>query len=179
MNTLRNTLENWIQYRWVQHTTFWLTIFLIAPITSEGTEGMRNALIFRGVGMPIKILATYTLVYFQLPLVTNQRKYLLFFLSLCLSVVFFTLLYRVCNVHIAERLTNPSGERESVFTMVEQLDVTILWYVFRTYGTAFLFLFVKMFKDQNARKQKIEALEKEKAITELQFLRAQVHPHFL
>ncbi len=88
-------------------------------------------------------------------------------------------MYRFNNIHIAERLSDPEGIRESLGQIIGEFEFTVLGYFDRVYGIAFLFLFIKMIRDRGVEKQKIEMLKQEKANAELNFLKAQIHPHFL
>lgn len=145
------------------HTIFWLAVLLIAPLSSnENVVALKEAFVFRLVGLPVKILATYFLVYYQIPKLLIPKKYLRFASSLVLSVIVFCILYRIMNVHIAERLMTPNAERESIFEIVIQLETTILWYVGRVYLFSFVFLFFKMFRDSTLEKRKIQDLERKK-----------------
>ncbi|MGB3589425.1 MAG: histidine kinase, partial [Tunicatimonas sp.] len=146
--------------------------------STEGTS-MPEAFVFRAVGMPVKIMATYLLVYFQIPLLLQKKKYIQFILSLVVSILFFTILYRFNNIHIAERLSDPEGIRESLGQIIWEFEFTVLGYFDRVYGVVFLFLFIKMIRDRGIEKQRIEMLKQEKANAELNFLKAQIHPHFL
>ncbi|MEL6942876.1 MAG: sensor histidine kinase, partial [Bacteroidota bacterium] len=82
------------------------------------------------------------------------------------------------NVYIAEHLIGVS-DYEPIFEIATDLKWTVLAYFNKAYGFTFLFLILKVIKDQAVKQRQIERLEKEKATAELNFLKAQIHPHFL
>lgn len=169
-----------LQNRWLTHFLFWVGFLLIAPITStQSIAETGEAFVYRAVGMPVKIVATYLLIYFQIPRLLQKKKYIQFAVSLVISILLFTMLARIINIHIAERLTDPQMPRESLGQIIRQFEYTVLGYLGRVYAVSFPFLFVKMIKDRGVEKQKIERLKQEKATAELSFLKAQIHPHFL
>lgn len=162
------------------HLAFWLFVWLIAPLTSEGElTQVWDAMLFRGVGMPVKIVATYLLVYYQFPRFLYTKKYLHFAASFLLSAWIFAVIYRYNNVHIAEVLAGVDQPRESFWEIVQDFQFTFFGYFFRVYLFSALFLMIKMTRDRSRELQKIEALQKDKVVAELNFLKAQIHPHFL
>lgn len=168
------------QNRALTHTLFWLTLFFIAPITSDGSiKNTWEAFIFRGVALPMKIIPTYFLVYYLIPRFFQKKKYILFSIYFAISAVFFTIIYRFNNIHIAETLAGLDEPKESLLQIIYELKFTMSTYFLRTYFYAALFMSLKAFKDGEIKKRQIVALEKEKAKTELNFLKAQIHPHFL
>ena len=179
MKQENHIVDQVFQHRWLPHFLFWIGFLTIAPITSAEGTSIPEAFVFRGVGIPVKMMATYLLVYFQIPHLLQKRKYIQFILSLVVSILFFTILYRFNNIHIAERLSDPEGIRESLGQIIGEFEFTVLGYFDRVYGISFLFLFIKMIRDRGVEKQKIEMLKQEKANAELNFLKAQIHPHFL
>ncbi len=180
MEEENHIVDRILQNRWLTHSLFWASWLLIAPLTSnENISEIRGMFIYRAVGIPTKMMATYLLVYVQIPQLLQKKKYIQFILSLVVSILFFTILYRFNNIHIAERLSDPEEIRESLGQIIWEFEFTVLGYFDRVYGIAFLFLFIKMIKDRGVEKQKVEMLKQEKANAELNFLKAQIHPHFL
>ena len=180
MKKVDHFVDRIYEHSWLLHLLFWAGFLLIAPLTStQSIAETGEAFVFRAIGMPVKMMATYLLVYSQIPLLLQKRKYIRFAVSLVVSILVFTVLARFINIHVAERLTDPQGPRESLEQIIREFEYTVLGYFGRVYAVAFLFLFVKMIKDRGVEKQKIERLKQEKATAELRFLKAQIHPHFL
>ena len=173
-------LDRILQNRVLTHFLFWLLVWIIAPISSDQSiTETREALIFRGIGMPIKMAAAYFLAYYQIPRLLQEKKYIQFALSFLLSTVLLTFVYRINNVYIAETLAGSPHPKESIPRMISEFEYTVLSYFPRVYFFAFIFLFIKTVKNRAAVKHRMEILQREKATAELNFLKAQIHPHFL
>lgn len=173
-------IDRILQNRVLSHSLFWLGVLLIAPIYSEPSgDKMLYSYIYRAVGMPVKILATYVLVYIQIPRYLQKGKYLQFILSFLLSLYVFTVMYRINNVYVAEPLGGEVVYQESLREIMGNVTDTVAGYLIPTYFFSFVFLFAKLVKNQAEEKQKVEQLQKEKAVSELNFLKSQIHPHFL
>ena len=169
-----------IQNRALTHVLFWLFVWFIAPITSsESVQDLKEAFLFRGVAMPMKIIPTYFLVYYLNPYFLRRKKYLQYVLYFILSTLVFTIIYRFNNVHIAETLAGSSQPKESLGQIIRQAHFTFPSYLPRVYLFTIVFLFLKNYKSNELKNYQIISLEKEKARTELNFLKAQIHPHFL
>ncbi|MEL6943246.1 MAG: hypothetical protein AAFO82_11310, partial [Bacteroidota bacterium] len=95
-----NLLDRLLQNRILRHSLFWLAMLLIAPLTSEGGfEDMKQAFLFRVIGLPIKIAATYFLIYYLIPNFFQKKRYSLFLLGFLLATYAFTVIYRINNVY--------------------------------------------------------------------------------
>ncbi|OJJ18091.1 hypothetical protein BKI52_27950 [marine bacterium AO1-C] len=125
------------------------------------------------------MLAAYTLNYFQVPQLLLKRKYLLFVLSFGVSVYLFSAFARYCVVHLAEPLIRKDFSRESIREILSDGGYLFTVYFPAVYTVVFIMLIIKIFKERFEQKHEIEVLQKEKVHHELQFLKAQIHPHFL
>ncbi|WP_109298844.1 sensor histidine kinase [Aquimarina sp. AU474] len=175
-----NFLDRVSQNRTLTHILFWVIVVLIAPITSDDTiTEIREAFIFRIVALPIKMIATYFFIYYQIPKFWQRKKYFKFTFSFILTAVVFSILYRINNIYVAETLAGSTAPKESIGQIIYEFEYTFFGYFFRVYYYTILFIIVKTFKDHSVKKRQIEILEKEKTVTELNYLKAQIHPHFL
>ena len=173
-------LDRIFQRRWLLHALFWAYILFSAPFFSEFNSQERwESLIYRGVGLPLKMIATYLFVYYQIPKLLQKKKYFQFLLSMVVTICLFSFIYRINNIYIAETLAGATNPKEPIGQILSEYKFTIYAYIWRVYYTALLFLLLKMVKDWALNRQKIETLQKEKAQAELNFLKAQLHPHFL
>ncbi|MEM8527793.1 MAG: sensor histidine kinase [Bacteroidota bacterium] len=174
-----NILDRLIQNRILRHVLFWFIVLMIAPLTSEGGfEDMKTAFVFRAVGLPTKIAATYFIVYYLIPNFFQKKRYSLAILWFFVATYVFTVIYRINNVYIAESIVGYT-DKESISEILTSFNYTVLGYFYRTYAFTWIFLVLKVIKDQAVKQRAIERLEKEKATAELNFLKAQIHPHFL
>lgn len=173
-------LDKILQNRILSHSLFWLAIFLLAPFTSsERIKDVGEAYLFRGVAMPMKIIPTYFLVYYLIPIFYRKKKYIQFLVLFILSAFVFTVIYRFNNIHIAETLAGVNAPKESLWEIITQYEFTISAYFFRIYVFTIIFMIAKAIKDREVKSRQIEVLQKEKTEAELNFLKAQIHPHFL
>lgn len=173
-------LDRVLQNRVLTHVLFWLLVWIIAPISSDQsiTEA-GEAFLFRGVALPTKMAAAYLLAYYQIPKFLQRKKYIQFVLSFMAGTVVLTYVYRINNVYIAESLAGLPVPKESLPLMISQFGYTVGSYFPRLYFFAFIFVFIKTVKNRAAVRRQMEVLQKEKATAELNFLKAQIHPHFL
>lgn len=173
-------LDRLLQNRIALHIFFWLFVLLLAPLIADTSIiEVWQSLVYRGVGLPIKIIATYFLAYYLIPNYFQKEKYFQFIIYLLVSSMICCVIYRFNNVHIAETIAGYDGYKESLWKIIRDYDVTILGYIGRVYSVTIPFIFIKMLKSRGTDKRKVERLEKEKIDAELNFLKAQIHPHFL
>lgn len=173
-------LENIMENRVLVHMLFWLGVILYPPLFSDFfDQSTWEAFIYRSVNMPIKIIATYLLVYYQIPTYFRKGRYGQFIITFVVIAWIMCVLYRINNIYIAETLAGSTDEKESIFTIFLEFRFTIYIYFLRVYHIAILFLFLKVIKDWSNYRHLAEELKKEKATAELNFLKAQLHPHFL
>ena len=90
------------------------------------------------------------------------------------------MLSRLEVIHVEEplygRKPNPNETYTEILTDILKLAYV---YFFRIFSVAFVFMFLKLLKDQLVTQKRTLLLEKEKAETELKLLKTQLNPHFL
>lgn len=160
---------------WGWHALFWSGYLLIKIFVVEFfREDMTTVFYIELIRLPLKMLLVYLLIYYLIPKFLLHKEYLTFMVWLVLLVVFAAFARRVMDIYI----TYPIG---MLYT-----DRAIFW----DYGTAFrnlvfiypvvglgtaIYLMSHWIRDYHLRTQ----LQQEKLRAELQYLKAQVHPHFL
>lgn len=166
--------------RWLSHTLFWLFFVLIQSIGIESKSNDNGQLLRNFIKLFPKILATYTLIYFQIPKLLYKKKYILFTISLFVFTYFFTVIARIFVVYIVEGIFREGTFNQEpiieIITDVKALyERSYLW----IYFPAFIMLVIKLINETFERKKHVEQLEKEKFSAELSYFKAQIHPHFL
>lgn len=173
-------LDRILQNRVLSHVLFWcsfLFIFTILGVLDSGTF-KPNALTNLAM-LPSQIAAAYLLNYYQWPKLLFKRKYMLFLLSLLLSVYFLSAFARFNVVHIVEPFFRENFEQETIQEILSDFVYIFSVYCPAVYTYALIMLAVKAIKTRFEEKHQIELLQKEKATNELRFLKAQIQPHFL
>jgi hypothetical protein len=165
------------------HILFWVTALLLQLSSSSYHNGdvvpFTNNIIGDGINLVSQIPAAYILAYVIAPLFYRQ-KYLQAFISFLLSAYVICALSRFEVIYFQEPFfgtaKNPSETPVEILTDLPKLIYT---YFFRLFSVAFVFMFLKLLKDQLAIQKHTLSLEKEKAETELRLLKTQLNPHFL
>jgi len=119
MNAIKSSLDELFQKRWVTHALFWIgfgALFILLGVLNTGT--IKQHLFNYTVLLPAQMLATYCLVYYQIPKLLFKKKYLLFMLSLVASIYFFAALARWSIVYIAEPFLRVDYEQETLFEIL-------------------------------------------------------------
>ena len=159
------------------HIFFWVTVFLVFIIF----YGQKKATYFTVfyqliITMPVYISTTYFTIYFIIPRYLSRRQYLksiIYFIYTSLAAIFLELIIIIYGMIIVvwnkgafwERIRPSYVDAYSliagihfVIILASAIKVLKLWY-----------------ESQNRYKE----LERKKIEAELQFLKAQMHPHFL
>ena len=162
------------------HTIFWIVYLVISTTLATMNSGrFSEELIKYLVLLPVQLIASYVLIYFQVPKLSMKKKYLFFFLSLIVFGYIFSAMARFSMVHIAEPLFRKDFVQESLLEILSDVYYLLAVYFPSVYGVAFILLMIHTLKKRSDAQQQIEILKKEKATNELKFLRAQIQPHFL
>ncbi len=124
--------------------------------------------------------ASYFLAYYQIPKYIYKKKYRQFALSFLISIYVFTVSARMLTVYVAEPLLGTDRPLPGMWAVIiVSIDRLIQNYFFTIALGASMMATVKILKSHLEERQKAEQLEKEKHKAELNFLKAQIHPHFL
>lgn len=166
--------------RLLYHLAFWIcTILLLAYHGSLLGSSFQENLINMLSLLPMQMIAAYSLIYFLLSRYLYQGKYLLFLLGLLISAYALSVLARLSIIHIAEPLIGFDGYDESIWEVISDPIYLIKVYMVSVYLPAALLLILKMMKERFQQENKLVKLEREKSVAELNFLKAQMNPHFL
>jgi hypothetical protein len=172
------------KHRVASHLLFWLALLLVQLSSSSYYNSevvpFRNNLIGDGTNLLAQILSAYFLAYFIVPRFVYKQKYLAAIIYFMLGAYVICLLSRIEVIHFEEplygRKPNPRETYTEIFTDVLKL---VYVYFFRIFSVAFIFMFLKLLKDQLVIQKLTLLLEKDKAEAELKLLKTQLNPHFL
>ena len=173
-------LDSILQNRVLSHVLFWSAFLIMFTMIGALNAGSIKPIAFNSLAMlPSQVVAAYLLNYYQIPKLLYKKKYLLFFLSLLLSIYILSAVARFNIVHIVEPLVRKDFEQETVQEIFSDFLYLFSVYFPAVYTYALIMLAVKAVKGRFEEKHQIEILKKEKATNELKFLKAQIQPHFL
>ena len=176
----KNFIDWVIQNRIVSHFIFWFLLVISLPVLAALNDGsVKKTLISSLSFLPAQLLASYFLVYYQVPKLLFKKKYLKFGCSFLISVYVFLVFSRFSGLYLSEIFTPEYFEEESLLEIVKDPFHLAVVYFPSVYVFVFLMFMTKAFKDRFEERHQLEVLQKEKANTELKFLKAQTNPHFL
>ncbi|MCU4177074.1 sensor histidine kinase [Carboxylicivirga sp. N1Y90] len=157
--------------RLLWHVLFWVFVYLFYVITyGEYQDNYRGELITNLLLLPLRMLGVYSLIYYLLPQFLLKKRYFAFF-GLCAihALVYGWLIWSsIYFIEIAPSTTQPLLD-------LGQLLTTILV----NYIIATMAVIIKLFKTWYIDQSKKQQLLNEKHQAELNFLKTQIHPHFL
>lgn len=129
--------------------------------------------------LPPQIIATYLLLYYQLPQQIYKGKYIAFILLLVVNMYFNTALARWIKIYVYEPIMNQNLAQDSIWSILTEVYPLLGQYLLWVAIPSALAVILKLLKTHFAEMGRYEQLQKEKAAAELNFLQAQLHPHFL
>lgn len=172
---MENKLPIFFRYRVLWHILFWVSVYLMYVITFGGYMGnYYEEIINNLVLMPARIVFTYILIYWILPLAIQQKKFLLFTFLAIIHLIIFAI-----AIWLTLRLSNlfPEMHDYSKLAIIYPVKVlnTLMWNSVIPIFAVTVVIFKKWYIDEVQKKK----LTKEKLEAELGFLKSQIHPHFL
>lgn len=173
-------LDRILQNRLLSHILFWTILVMTTTFLTSLNLGLfRHHLINNLALLPMQLAAAYFLSYYQLPKQILTKKYGAFVLSLLGSAFVFSVIARLLIIYIAEPFIRDEFEQETVLEVLSDPYYLITVYVPAVYSFPLVLFVIKIIKGRQKEKHQLNVLQKEKATTELNFLKAQIHPHFL
>ena len=169
-----------LKSRLLTHLLFWgAVVFLLAYHGSFfGGDFWENSLYMLSI-LPIQMIAAYLLVYLQIPFLLHRKGLIPFIATGIIIGYILAALARASVIYIGEPMMGIEGIDESIWEIITDPIYLIRVYLMSAYLPSFLFLLIKLAKESFAKENQFVALEKEKQTNELNFLKAQINPHFL
>lgn len=170
-----NRLPIFFRYRFWWHLIFWFVVYIVYWLNGAEITGQYHKELYISLGtLPAKIVGTYSFIYLILPLASEKRKFVFFGILALIHFFIYGFL-----IHISYYLINPYPEffnysQQPVLNVGRIVTKGISGYVIPALASSIV-IFKKWYLDQQKNKQ----LAEEKIAAELNFLKAQVHPHFL
>lgn len=170
-----NQIPVLFRYRWGWHLLFWVVIFIMYWLTNVGFMGYyREEFMWSLTLLPVRMAGTYLFIYLILPFATRDKK----FIPFAVLTLVHSFLYGLA-IWATYKYTN-------LFPEMMDLSKKALWdagkifnKLVANYGIPVMATAILIFKKWYADELKNKKLAEEKLAAELNFLKSQVHPHFL
>lgn len=168
------------KYRIFWHIFFWLALLAFIAIEELLSANFSWADLLRSYSFVLpNILATYFTIYYLVQRLLIQKKYILFFALLFISAVFFSVVERTVFYFIIAPVFSPPAVLESIHRVGFFYPAVLLNYIVNSYFVVALAVAIKLLKNVYEKQQINQMLIQQKLESELKFLKAQIHPHFL
>ena len=176
-------LDRILKNRVLTHILFWIVILILqSQVFLYTGYTLKIISVYTLAILPSILIAAYLLVYYQLPKYAFKKRYLKFIGSVLLSMYLLTLLARLLTVFVAEPIIGVVEETPPIhlfLLVLFSLDRLARNYLLPIYIAPSIMASIKLIKQRSEEKRRLDELEKEKTAAELNFLKAQIHPHFL
>ena len=180
MNKLSQLIEQLLRHRVLTHVLYW--VFVVGTYLFYGSiydQSLWVALKIKLGYLPLQIVASYVLMYYQIPRFLDQKKYISFLISVLVSLFVFAFLHHVAEDFL---LVYFLGRFHPGHTILQILENPFIFRGF-FFWTAFLIptltAGVKMIKQAYERQQQLARLQREKTQAEVALLKARLQPRFL
>lgn len=165
-----------LDIRIFRHVLFWtVDCISILVVLSADFEINWRIVVTRFMVIPLTASVAYFIIYYLIPNYSKDHNRVHLFLGLLAAVLFVAYGIRYYRLNIIYPLIDPTHiipiDRWHINKVVRD---TFRWIP----GICFAVI-IKMMKNRSELVQRNEKLMEEKKATELAFLRAQMHPHFL
>ena len=159
-----------------EHVLFWLLYWLLISISTGLYDfDFLNVALYNLSRLPLTVLSTYIFIYRILPVFLEQKKSGVFALASLLLLLATVFLDRLSIQYIQFPLFY--GGSEWTFTFFDWYRISgFAVHLVTTVGIVASF---KYYRDWQRTQRKISVLSQEKREAELNYLKAQIHPHFL
>ncbi|MGM0532282.1 MAG: sensor histidine kinase [Bacteroidota bacterium] len=175
IDTKYKTLNRIINNRPVQHVTYWvLFVSFFGFIWGTYDMDFRKTFAVELINLPIKMFLVYFTIYFLFPKFLYRKKYLTFVLLLIITLLLSAIFQRFTDNYFVLEYFSKQWTRFPILDPIQILINMIYLLVVLAIPAA-----IKLGSYIADLKQKEQEIEKEKLKAELQFLKSQVHPHFL
>lgn len=163
--------------RLLTHILFWAGYMLVyTGVHFQGGESFLYYFLVELPGLPAAMLVAYINMYVLYPRFFYKKKYLAYCVSALLLLFAGAVLSRIIQEWVTEPLFLPKETHPDSIFVWYMLFKGMLWFLS---PVLLLTLVIRIFKQWFAQEQLQQEVEKEKLNAELNFLKAQVHPHFL
>jgi two-component system, LytTR family, sensor kinase len=161
--------------RILQHVLFWVFhLVFYAILWGSFADNYQQTFLEESIYLPVKIAFTYFTLYYLLPSFLLPGKYVSFFVWLLISSFVAGILQRYIAFNIDYPIYYPEALSDSFFYLPKIMKMFV-----SIYPVTFFAVAIKLLKYWYANQHAQQVLTQEKLRAELNFLKTQIHPHFL
>lgn len=162
-------------YRPLWHALFWISYELYSVWIWGSSNGQYvDALYLEMVDLPLKLIATYWTIYFLLPRFFFQQRYFRFGIWMLATVLSVCVIQRSMEFYVTGPWFFPGRWTEPYWHAPYFFHCLINIYAVVSVATV-----IKLMKNWYLQQNTLQNLKNEKLRAELNFLKGQIHPHFL
>lgn len=162
------------------HFLFWISYILIFTFQSGYTSNSYiRPLLSYCLYSPLIIIASYFTCYYIIPKYLFTKKYLQFVLILISSAFLFVVLQRLMIFYVTAPLLYTAQGLASVRSYSIFNPASVISHLFSMYSIVGIMAFIKMVKKWLEEQKLNQNILQEKLESEINFLKSQIHPHFL
>ena len=172
---LKKRLDWLFGNRILQHILFWVFhLVFYAILWGSFEDNYQQTFLEEAIYLPVKIAFTYFTLYYLLPNFLLPGKYASFFLWLLVSSFVAGVIQRYVAFNIDYPIYYPEALSDPFFYLPKIIKMFV-----GIYPVTFFAVAIKLLKYWYANQHAQQVLTQEKLRAELNFLKTQIHPHFL
>ncbi len=157
------------------HILFWISIIATYTVIYGNFEDSYDKEFFWAMAyLPLKMMATYFTLYFVIPRYFLQKKYIAATILTTLAILVAAFIQRFLDYYVFYPIYNYEWLSGGAWNVAKSLKTTL-----SIYPVVALAAFIKITKYFYSEESKSQELRQEKLQAELNFLKGQIHPHFL
>lgn len=157
------------------HVLFWLSYIAAYTFIYGSFEDSYGAEFFWSITtLPFKIIVTYFTLYYIIPHYFLEKKYVMATVLTLVSIVLAGFTQRMLDNFVTYPLFHPEWVVDDPFYIPKILKTAL-----GIYPVVAMAAFIKITKYFYSEESKSQELQQQKLQAELNFLKGQIHPHFL
>lgn len=157
------------------HALFWVSYAaMYVLIYGSFSDSYLQEFRWMITSLPTKMMVVYFTLYYIIPRFFLEKKYVAATLISIGSMLLISVLQRVIDMEVYYPLFNPRGLGDTYFYLPKILKIAL-----GIYPVVALASFIKITKHFYNEEKKSKEYQQQKLVAELNFLKGQVHPHFL
>ena len=161
------------QYK-IDHVIFWIATVAFHMFTRLGlipTAGFDQFLLEIVVRNGLLACVVYLNLTVLIPFFARQQKVVLYILLLCVSLLGYALLKNAHDVYLHGYILEEAEHRNFLYNTFYNISIAFFYVAFS--------VALQLSREWYAQRDLIRKIEIEKLNTELEYLKAQINPHFL